>query len=72
LIKQMQIAGISSLLLSVLCMFLIYIDLMLAAHIIFGIAILLLIASLFLSVWEIQISVKALNIRLSDIEDAKQ
>ncbi len=72
LIKQMQIAGISSLLLSVLCMFLIYIDLMLAAHIIFGIAILLLIASLFLSVWEIQISVKALDIRLSDIEDAKQ
>jgi hypothetical protein len=68
LIKQMQFTGISSLLLCVLCMFLIYIEIIIFAKIVFGIAIILLILSLILSIWEIQISVKALDIRLSDIE----
>jgi len=69
LIKQMQIAGISSLLLCVVCMFLIYVNIMIPAQIVFGIAMVLLILSLILSIWEIQISVKALDIRLSDIEE---
>lgn len=69
LIRYMQIFGISSLLLCVLCMFLIYIGEIPSAVIVFGIALLLLIASLAISIWEIQISVKALNLHLSDLEE---
>ena len=68
LIRSMQIHGLASLLLCVLCMFLIYIGASLVAEIIFGIALVLLISSLSLSIWEINISVKALNLHLSDIE----
>jgi hypothetical protein len=53
----------------VVCMFLLYIDLGIFAEIIFAIALLLLIASLALSAWEIQISVKALNLHLGDIKE---
>lgn len=68
LIRSMQIHGLSSLLLCVVCMFLIYIGAMLIAEIIFGIALILLIISLMLSMWEINISVKALNLHLGDME----
>ncbi len=68
LIRNMQIFGIVSLLLCVACMFLLYIELINLAEIIFGIALLLLIASLALSAWEIQISVRALNLHLGEIE----
>ena len=68
LTRSMQLLGIGSLLLCVLCMFLIYIDVRLLADIIFGIALVLLILSLSLSMWEIQISVKALDLHLSDME----
>ncbi len=71
LIRTMQIAGLTSLLLCVLCMFLIYIRAMIVAEITFGIAMVLLIISLAFSVWEIQISVKALDLHLSDIEDTE-
>jgi hypothetical protein len=69
LIRSMQICGIVSLLFCVVCMFLLYIDLGIFAEIIFAIALLLLIASLALSAWEIQISVKALNLHLGDIKE---
>jgi uncharacterized Tic20 family protein len=68
LIRNMQIYGITSLLLCVVCMFLIYIEWIKIAEIIFGLALILLILSLALSVREIQISVKALNIQLQDLE----
>lgn len=71
IIRYMQILGITSLLLCVLSMFLIYIGETVWAEVIFGVALLLLIASLALSVWEIQISVKALDIHLRDIENKK-
>jgi hypothetical protein len=64
----MQIYGITSLLLCVACMFLLYIEWRNVAEIIFGIALVLLILSLALSVREIQISVKALNLQLHDLE----
>ena len=64
----MQICGIISLLLCVVCMFLLYVRFISVAEIIFGVALVLLMASLALSAWEIQISVKALNLHLSDIE----
>ena len=69
LIRNMQILGITSLLLCVLCMFLIYIGKTIIAETIFGIALLLLLTSLALSIREILISVKALNLHLSDLED---
>lgn len=69
LIRNMQALGVLSLLLCVVCMFLIFSGNLNAAEIIFGISLILLILSLAVSVWEIQISVKALNILLSDIEN---
>ena len=68
LTRTMQLLGIGSLLLCVLCMFLVYIDLQLFGEIIFGIALIMLIISLAISVWEIQISVKALDLHLSYME----
>ncbi|HEY4788621.1 MAG TPA: DUF2721 domain-containing protein [Bacteroidales bacterium] len=72
LIRIMQIAGITSLLLCVLCMFLIYIHLMVVSEVIFGIGMILLIISLALSIWEINISVRALDLHLSDAEDIEK
>ncbi|WP_299556141.1 DUF2721 domain-containing protein [Seonamhaeicola sp.] len=68
LTRSMQILGITSLLLCVLTMFLIYIDQNTVAIWVFGIALLFLIASLALLIVEIQISVKALEHHISDIE----
>ena len=68
LTQTMQVLGISSLLLCVICMFLIYVDLHLWAEVLFGIALILLILSLAISIREIQISVKALDLQLSDME----
>jgi len=68
LTQMMQVLGISSLLLCVICMFLIYVHFMVWAEILFGIALVLLILSLAISIREIQISVKALDLHLSDME----
>lgn len=68
LTKVMQVLGITSLLLCVLCMFLIYVQFQVWAEILFGIALVLLVMSLALSIREIQISVKALDLQLSDME----
>ena len=68
LTRNMQILGISSLLICVLVMFLIYIQYVRIAEVLFGIALVLLVLSLAISVREIQISVKALDLHLSDME----
>ncbi len=69
LTRSMQIFGITSLLLCVLTMFLIYIQQHTIAIWVFGLALLLLILSLVLLIVEIQISVKALEYHISDIEN---
>ena len=69
LIKNMQTLGISSLFLCVLCMFLIYAEFVFFGKMIFGISLIMLMISLALSIWEILISVKALNIQLSDLSE---
>lgn len=69
LIKQMQLFGIMSLLLSVVCMFLLYAGLIIAGKLALGISLVLLMISLALSVREIQISVDALHILLKGMED---
>ncbi len=68
LTQLMQVMGITSLLLCVFCMFLIYVHLHIFAEIVFGIALVLLILSLAISIREIQISVKALDLHLNDME----
>ena len=69
LIRSMQALGVSSLLFCVLTMFLIFTGQALAAVYIFGASLILLILSLGVSVLEIQISVKALDLQLSELED---
>ncbi|MGJ8744671.1 DUF2721 domain-containing protein [Polaribacter sp.] len=69
LTRWMQIFGISSLLLCVLTMFLIYIHQQLLAVWVFGIALILLIISLSLLIKEIQISAKSLQYHIADIEE---
>ena len=69
LIKNMQLAGISSLTLCVVSMFAIYESWLTLGSVIFGVSLILLIISLVLSIIEIVISVKALNIHLRDIDD---
>jgi hypothetical protein len=68
LIRQMQGVGVLSLFFCVLCMFLLFAGSVFASKIIFGVALLLLLASLALSVREIQISGDALNLHLRDLE----
>ncbi|NRB59149.1 MAG: DUF2721 domain-containing protein [Winogradskyella sp.] len=69
LTRWMQIFGISSLLLCVLTMFLIYIEYDIIAVWVFGLALLLLILSLAILIKEIHISVQALGHHLNDIEE---
>lgn len=71
LTRSMQIFGISSLLLCVLTMFLIYIKQHTLGIWVFGAALILLIVSLALLIKEIQISVKALEHHISDIENSE-
>lgn len=68
LIRLMQMLGVASLFLCVITMFLIFIGSKLFGAWIFGAALLLLIASLGISMREIQISVKSLEIHLSELE----
>ena len=67
LIQAMQILGSGSLLLCVVCMFLIYVKWQSTAELIFGVALLMLIFSLTLSIREIRISGKALDLQLGDM-----
>ena len=69
LTKNMQMLGVASLLLCVATMFLIYVGLQIISAYVFGLALVLLIISLTLSVMEIRISAKSLEIYLSNMEN---
>ena len=68
LTRTMQILGVTSLFLCVVTRFLLYIGLILLSAYVFGAALLLLIGSLGVSVWVFQISVRALEFHLLDME----
>ena len=68
LTKNMQALGILSLLLCVICMFVLFAGYLRIGKFIFAISLALLIGSLFLSLLEIRISVHALNLQLQDLE----
>jgi len=72
LIRDMQLLSILALFLSVLCMFFLFYHAQIIAKYIFGAALVLLLASLAVSLREIQISTRALAIQLQDVgEDVK-
>ncbi|MEX0313336.1 MAG: DUF2721 domain-containing protein [Allomuricauda sp.] len=68
IIKNMQATAIISFLLAAVTMFLIYVELMIWANVIFGISLVFLMISLILSLIEVQLSTKALGIQLSNME----
>jgi hypothetical protein len=68
LIKQMQASGVLSFFFCVLCMFFFYLQHEVFAYAIFGISLVLLLISLALSLNEILLSTKALEIELGDME----
>lgn len=69
LTRAMQVTGIASLLLCVVSMFFIYIQLYQVSIYVFGLALVLLILSLTISIYEIYISGKALEIHLNDMDE---
>lgn len=68
LIKNMQAYGVCSFISCIICMFFVYIGRELGAEIFFAISLLFFVASLFTSLIEIQLSTKALELELSDME----
>lgn len=71
LIRFMQLFGVLSLFLSVFTMLLLFVDQQLFGIYLFGLSLLSLLISLGLSFWEINISVDALRLHLSDVMDKK-
>ncbi|SNB44711.1 DUF2721 domain-containing protein [Geobacter sp. DSM 9736] len=68
LIRHMQTFGVLSLLLCVICMFVLFAGYVLVGQITFGLSLVLMMVSLALSAREIQVSVDALNLQLRDME----
>lgn len=68
LIRNMQIFGVGSFFGCVLCMLLIFTGYELIGKYVFAASLLALLVSLALSLRELQVSVDALNVRLSDLE----
>ncbi|MEM9363212.1 MAG: DUF2721 domain-containing protein [Bacteroidota bacterium] len=68
IIKNMQATAIVSFLLAAVTMFLIYVEFMVWANIIFGISLIFLMISLVLSLIEVQLSTRALGIQLRNME----
>ena len=72
LIRHMQMYGVLSLFFSVFALTLLFFDIQDWGTYMFGFSLLLMLISLAVSFWEISISVRALQIHLSDlIEEAK-
>jgi len=68
IVRNMQFAGVSSLLLCTVCMFLLFCGLLMPAEMIFVVSMLAMMLSLVLSLVEIQTSVRALDLHLQDIQ----
>jgi len=69
LIKNMQTFGVLTFITSIFCIFFIYIGQMVVANVFFALGLISFIISLFLSLLEIRLSNKAIEIELSDMED---
>lgn len=68
IIRNMQILGALSFFLCVFSMLVLFIGKIVLGEVIFGLSLLLLMASLALSIWELQISIDALNLQFKEIK----
>jgi hypothetical protein len=68
MMRRMQALGVTSFILCAVSMFLVFIDLVLIAQYVFGISLFLLVLSLVVSLFEILVSTKAIEIELEGIE----
>ncbi len=71
IIKAMQTSGVASFLLCAIAMLLVFIGQQAAGEWTFGASLLLLAGSLVLSLWEVNISTKAINIELEKIDQRR-
>jgi hypothetical protein len=69
IIRNMQIFGVASFFLCVLCMFTIFAGLLQIGAYIFGVSLVLLMISLAFSLRELMISIRALQLQLEDLEE---
>lgn len=72
LIRNMQAFGSLSMFGCVLCMFLLFADYVTAGKYVFAFSLLMMLISLALAIREIQISVKALELELNDLEESAE
>jgi hypothetical protein len=68
IIRNMQILGVSSFIIAIVCMYAITIGKMETARFLFGASLVLFAISLILSLWELFISTRSIEIELSDLE----
>ena len=71
IIKAMQTCGVAAFLLCAIAMLLVFIGQLAAGEWFFGASLLLLAGSLVLSLWEVNISTKAINIELEKIDQRR-
>ncbi|WP_199609880.1 DUF2721 domain-containing protein [Flocculibacter collagenilyticus] len=69
LIRAMQWFGVLAFMFCTFAMFFMFVELMIAGQWCFGISLISLLLSLFISLYEIQISCDAINIELENLED---
>jgi hypothetical protein len=69
LIRLMQSFAVAAMLASMICMLLIFLELNAAGSVLFFSALVLMVISLALSLWEIQLSTHALNLQLEMLSD---
>lgn len=68
LVRHMQVFGVASLFLCVFCMFMLFIGLETTGKSLFGVSLILMSVSLAVSLREVQISVDALSLQLTDLQ----
>jgi hypothetical protein len=68
IIRNMQILGVSSFIIAIVCMYAITIGKMETASFLFAASLVLFAVSLILSLWELFISTRSIEIELSDLE----
>ncbi|MFG0288266.1 MAG: DUF2721 domain-containing protein [Rhodopirellula sp. JB044] len=68
LIRDMQTLGVASLLSCTICMGLLFAGQVWVGKVVFGLSLILMVGSLAISLWEIRMSIGALNLQLGDME----
>ncbi|MBD0269377.1 MAG: DUF2721 domain-containing protein [Cyanobacteria bacterium Co-bin8] len=68
LIRRMQALGVSSFIVCTLSMFALFVNYQMLAEYLFGLSLLLLVASLLVSLYEIAISTRAIEVELEDLD----